>query len=119
MTSRRLREHNFVRMVRRHVEGDPNPVGLRTNADGTPRTMEQIMATVHEMTESWVIQHQDKALPAVVALGQKARAETLALLAELTDEQLAEKLPGAPGPTAPSAASSRRTPCTAACTGAG
>ena len=54
------------------------------------------MATVHEMTESWVVQHRDKALPEVVALGQRARAETLALLAELTDAQLAEKLPGAP-----------------------
>ena len=71
MTSRRLREHNFVRMVRRHVEGDPNPVGLRTNADGTPRTMEQIMATVHEMTESWVIQHQDKACPPWLRSGRK------------------------------------------------
>lgn len=89
-------EHNFVRMIRKHVDGDPNPVGLRTNANGTPRTMEQIMATVHEMTESWVVEHRAKPMPEVIALGQKARAETLALLAELTDDQLAEKLPGAP-----------------------
>ena len=89
-------EHNFALMIRRHVEGDLNPVGLRTNADGTPRTREQIMATVHEMTESLVVQHRDKALPEVVALGQRARAETLALLAELTDAQLADKLLGAP-----------------------
>ncbi|MBI5288105.1 MAG: DinB family protein [Chloroflexi bacterium] len=89
-------EHNFVRMIRRHVEGDPNPVGLRQNADGTARTMEQIMATVHEMTEDWVREHRSKTLAEVVTLGQKARAETLALLAELTDAQLAEKLPGAP-----------------------
>jgi len=89
-------EHNFVRMIRRHVEGDSNPVGLRTNADGAPRTMEQIMATVHEMTESWVVLHRASTLAEVVALGQEARAATLVLLAELTDAQLAEKLPGAP-----------------------
>jgi hypothetical protein len=89
-------ERNFVKMIRRHVAGDANPVGLRTNDDGTPRTMEQIMATVHEMTESWVVQHRGKSLSDAVALGQQARAETLALLGELTDDQLAEKLPGAP-----------------------
>ena len=89
-------ERNFVQMIRRHLAGDPNPVALRTNPDGTERTMEQIMATVHKMTEEWVVQHQGKPLSDVVALGQSARAETLALMGELTDAQLAEKLPGAP-----------------------
>jgi hypothetical protein len=89
-------EINFVRMVRRYLGGDANPVGLRTNSDGTTRTMEQVMAVVHEMTETWVREHRGKPLSDVVALGQKARAETLALIAELSDEQLAEKLPGAP-----------------------
>lgn len=89
-------EFNFVRMVRRYLGGEANPVGLRTDASGAPRTMEQVMATVHEMTESWTIEHRDKSLSEVVALGQRARGETLALIAELTDEQLVEKLPGAP-----------------------
>jgi hypothetical protein len=89
-------ERNFVRMVRRHVAGDANPVGLARNDDGTPRTRDEVMAGVHQMTEDWVLQHRAKTLPEVVALGQQARAETLALLAELTDVQLAEKLPGAP-----------------------
>ena len=89
-------ERNFVRMIRRHLAGDPNPVALRTNADGSERSMEQIMATVHKMTEDWVVEHHDTSLSDVVALGQAARAETLALMGELTDEQLAEKLPGAP-----------------------
>ena len=89
-------ETNFVRMIRRHLAGDPNPVALRTNSDGTERTMEQIMATVHKMTEDWVAEQRVKSLSEVVALGQTARAETLALMGELTDEQLAEKLPGAP-----------------------
>ena len=89
-------EKNFVRMIRRHLAGDANPVGLRTNADGTKRTTEQVMAGVHEMTESWVRMHGDKPLSAVVALNQAARADTLALLSELSDEQLLEPLPGAP-----------------------
>ena len=89
-------EKNFVRMIRRHVAGEANPVGLRERADGTPRPMDEIMKAVHEMTESWVVEHREKTLSDVMALGQAARSETLALLGELTDEQLAEKLPGAP-----------------------
>lgn len=89
-------EKNFNRMIRRHVGGDANPVGLMTGPDVAPRSREQIMATVHEMTESWVLQHQQKSLSEVVALGQQVRAETLGLLASLSDAQLEEKLPGAP-----------------------
>ncbi len=89
-------EKNFNRMIRRHVEGDQNPVGLMHTPDGAPRTREAIMTEVHAMTESWVVQHRDKSLSEVVALGQLVRSETLALLASLKDEQLAEKLPGAP-----------------------
>ena len=89
-------EKNFVRMVRRYLAGEKHPVGLRENPDGTPRTMDQIMAGVHEMTESWIIEHRNRSLTEAVALRQAARAETLALIAELSDEQLREKLPGAP-----------------------
>lgn len=89
-------EKNFVRMVRRHLAGDGNPVGLATGPDGAPRTRDEIMAGVHEMTEAWVRQHREWPLSEVVALGQRARGETLALLGELTDEQIAQKLPGAP-----------------------
>jgi DinB superfamily len=91
-----LIEHNFANMVRRHVSGHKNPVGLRTDDTGQPRTMEQIMATVHAMTEEWQLQHAGKSFSEVVALGQTARGVTMTLLAELTDEQLTEPLPGAP-----------------------
>ena len=91
-----LIEHNFAAMVRRHIEGHPNPVGLREADDGTPRTMEQIMASVHAMTEEWQREHHGKSFDEVVALGASARAITLQLLSELTDEQLNERLPGAP-----------------------
>jgi hypothetical protein len=89
-------ERNFNAMVRRHVGGDANPVGLLKTPDGEQRTREQIMAMVHEQNERWVREHGGATLTTVIALGQTARAETLALIAELSDTQLAEKLPGAP-----------------------
>jgi len=89
-------EGMFNRMIRRHIAGDSNPVGLMTTPDGAPRSREEILAGVHAMNEEWIRRHKDKSLSEVVALGQKLRSETLALMAELTDEQLAEKLPGAP-----------------------
>lgn len=91
-----LIERNFAAMVRRHVGGHQNPVGLRADDAGNPRTMEQIMATVHAMTEEWQREHAGKSFDEVVALGQASRAVTLTLLSELTDEQLGEVLPGAP-----------------------
>ena len=104
----------FNRMVRRCLEGDPNPVGLTTKPDGSPPTREEmmrvltetsdealrkrgeIMARVHAMNEDWVAKHRDKSFSEVLALGQKVRGETLELLASLTDEQLQQQLPGAP-----------------------
>ncbi|MGI8927654.1 MAG: DinB family protein [Tepidiformaceae bacterium] len=91
-----LIEGNFNAMVRRFIAGDANPVGLRTKADGSERPMPEIMTMVHTMTEEWKRKHADKALAEVVALGQASRAQTLALLAELSDEQLTQTLPGAP-----------------------
>ncbi len=91
-----LIEHNFASMVRRHLAGDAHPVGLLTGETGEPRSREEIMATVHEMTEKWQRKHHASSLAEVVALTAGARAETLTLLSELTDEQLLERLPGAP-----------------------
>ena len=55
-------ERGFNRMIRRHLAGEANPVGLMTGQDGTPRTREQIMALVHETTEAWVCEHREKTL---------------------------------------------------------
>jgi len=89
-------EKTFNRMIGRHLAGDANSVGLRTGDDGQPRSREAIMAGVHAMTEAWVQQHRGKSLSDIVALGEQVRAETLTLLASLTDAQLTESLPGAP-----------------------
>jgi hypothetical protein len=89
-------ERDFNAMIRRHFEGVANPVGLMTNDDGSRRTLDEIMKVVHGLNERLVEEHRAKSLAQVVALGQAARAETLALLAALTDAQLQEKLPNAP-----------------------
>jgi hypothetical protein len=89
-------ERSFNAMVRRHFDGDSNPVGLTKSDDGTQRSLPDIMAMVHRMNEEFVSEHRGKALADVIAVGQSARAETLALIASLSDEQLGEKLPGAP-----------------------
>ena len=54
------------------------------------------MAAVHESNEDWVSRHRALTLNEIVAVGQQIRSETLTLVAELSDEQLLEKLPGAP-----------------------
>lgn len=86
----------FNGIIKRHLEGNPNAIGIVANEDGTRRSQEEIMAIVHAMNEAWVNEHKGKGFNELVALGQKVRSETLALLASLTDEQLNEKIPGAP-----------------------
>lgn len=89
-------EHNFIAMIRRHLAGEQNPVALVTGADGKPRERADIMREVHAFTENWARQHRAMSLSEVVAVTQQARAATFALMAELSDGQLGEKLPGAP-----------------------
>jgi len=89
-------EKAFNSIIRRHIAGDPNPIGIMKNSDGSATSREEVMTRVHAMNEAWVDKHRDKSFSEVVALGQKIRGETLALLAELSDEQLAGRLPGAP-----------------------
>jgi hypothetical protein len=89
-------ERDFVAMIRRQLTGEKNPVGLLTDDAGTTRTRAEIMVIVNARTEKFQRRHHDESLSQVIALTGEARAETLALLAELTDEQLDETLVGAP-----------------------
>jgi hypothetical protein len=89
-------EENFVRMIRNYLGGETNPVAVVGNADGTRKPMDDIIRIVNEMNESWVIKLRPKPIAEIIAFGQQARAQTIALLGELSDEQLAQKLPGAP-----------------------
>jgi hypothetical protein len=91
-----LIEEDFVAMARRHLAGHANPVTLLKDESGATRSREEIMAYVHSRTEKFQQEHHDDSLSEVIALTGRARAGTLALLGELTDAQLAERLPGAP-----------------------
>jgi hypothetical protein len=91
-----LIERNFQQMIRRHLTGHENPVGLLVNEDGHARTREQIMARVHAMTDEFQLKHHNDSLSDVVALTAEARSDSLRLLSELSDTQLEERLEGAP-----------------------
>jgi hypothetical protein len=89
-------EAAFNNIFRRHLEGNSNPLGFPLNEDGTHPSREELMTFVHARNEEWVGKHHGKSFNEIVALGQKVRSETLALVASLTDEQLNEKIPNAP-----------------------
>jgi len=86
----------FNKIIKRHLDGHSNPIGVASGPDGARRSQEEIMTLVHEMNDTWVNEHKKLSFGEIVALGQKVRSETLAILGGLTDERLAEKIPGAP-----------------------
>jgi hypothetical protein len=83
-------ERAFQGMIRRHLSGEKNPVGF----GGGSR--DEILARVHKGNEENVNEHKGDDLDTLFADLDAARADTLKLLDELTDEQLASPLPGAP-----------------------
>jgi hypothetical protein len=91
-----LVERDFASMIRRQLTGHRNPVGLLKDEEGEERTREQIMEIVNARTEHFQRDHHGETLSQVIALTGDARAETLHLLAELSDNQLEERLHGAP-----------------------
>jgi hypothetical protein len=91
-----LIERDFAAMVRRHVTGGANPVGLLSDDHGRQRSRAEIMAIVNERNEHWQHEHRNETFSEVVALTSAARGSTFQLIAELSDEQLNEQLPGAP-----------------------
>jgi DinB superfamily len=91
-----LIEEDFAEMIRRHLSGHQNPVGLLKDDKGETRTREQITSIVHARTDRYQRDHRDDSLSNVVALTAAARGATLRLLAELSDDQLDERVEGAP-----------------------
>ena len=84
-------------MVRRHLRGEQGMDTAMVDESGKAlRPMEDLMAYVHAFTEKWKVEQQGKPLDELVRIGLAVRADTLALLAELDDDQLASKIPGAP-----------------------
>jgi hypothetical protein len=89
-------EVTFARMIRRHLSGHANPVGLLKDDGGTSRPREQIFAIVHSTNDDFQHDHESDSFSDVVALTARARGKTLLLLSELSDAQLGEQLEGAP-----------------------
>ena len=90
-----LIEQNWNAMFRRHISGEPG-MPTRINKDGTAQTREEVMKGIHKWTEDWAEQHRGKEFEELVRVGLAVRADTLALLSELTPEQLESKIPGTP-----------------------
>jgi DinB superfamily len=90
-----LIERNWNDMFRRHLGGSSG-MAPRLRDDGTAQSMEEIMASIHAWTEEWKTEQSGKPLLELVRIGLATRAETLALLAELSDEDLQSVIPGAP-----------------------
>lgn len=90
-----LIEQNWNRMFRRHVAGETG-MPARVREDGEPQTREEVMAGIHAWTEEWAREHRGKPFSELVRIGLAIRADTLQLLSELTDEQLASEIPGTP-----------------------
>lgn len=83
-------ERAFQGMIRRTLAGEENPVGL----PGTDR--EEILAGVHRRNEENVDEHRSDDLDTLLSDLGAARRDTLTLLGEMSDEQLAQPVPGAP-----------------------
>lgn len=90
-----LIERNWNQMFRRHLDGKQG-MTLGSNPDGTRQSREEIMAGIHRWTEEWADDHRGKPFSELVRIGLEVRADTLALLASLSDDELASTIPGAP-----------------------
>lgn len=58
-----------------------------------PPSREEAMAAVHALNDQWILKQRDKTFDELTAMARTVRAQTLALLERLTDEQLAMTIP--------------------------
>ena len=84
-------ERAFQGMVRRTIDGSGDPVGLDFKAG-----REAVIARVHQGNQDNVEEHRGDDLDTLLADLDAARTDTLALLASLSDEQIALPVKGAP-----------------------
>lgn len=84
-------ERSFNEMVRRHLRGEQGMDPAMVDEKGAAlRPIGELMAHVHQYTEGWKHEQEGKPLDELVRICLAVRADTLALLAELSDEQLVE-----------------------------
>jgi len=86
-------ERQFQKMIRRAIDGEGDPVGFN-RVGSTSR--EDIIAWVHRQNQGYAEAHAGDSLEETLADLTAVRGETLALIDQLTDEQLAQRVPGAP-----------------------
>jgi len=92
-----LIERNFNAMIRRHIRGEQGMDRELVDESGSAlRSREDVMAYVHAFTEKWKVENDGKPVDELARIGAEVRSDTLALLSELNDDQLASKIPGAP-----------------------
>ena len=88
-----LIERAFQGMIRRTLQGKTDPVGFRqTGLKSRP----EIVAWVHQQNQAYAEAHHADNLETVLTDLASARKDTLALLEQLTDEQLSLPVTGAP-----------------------
>ena len=83
-------EEAFLAMARRSAAGETRPIRL----GGTTR--EESLARVHRDNEDHVADHRERTVPELLDLLTTARAETLAFVESLDDDQLEVPINGAP-----------------------
>ena len=88
-----LIERAFQSMVRRTLGGSEDPTGL-SRAGVT--NQEDRMAWIHRNNQTYIDAHHNDSMESLLAEFNQARKETLALLSQLTDEQLSTAIPGSP-----------------------
>ena len=88
-----LIERAFQRMIRETLQEEADPVGFTKIG---ARNRQEILAWIHRQNQAYAEAHHDDSLEQVLADLQAARAESLALLEQLSDEQLALPVRGAP-----------------------
>ena len=87
-------ERQFLWMIRRAVEGERDPLGIRARAGTT--NLEEVLAWVHRQNQAYAEKHSDDGLEAILEDLTAARRESLELLHRMSDEQLDWPVRGAP-----------------------
>jgi hypothetical protein len=80
-------------MIRRTLDQEADPIGFRKSG-ATNR--DEVLAWVHRENQAHTDRHADDSLEEILARLTATRRQTLELLNELSDEQLAQPVPGAP-----------------------
>lgn len=87
-------EREFQEMIHRTIEGETDPIGFGSRIGTTKR--EEVLAWVHRQNQAYAKVHAADSLEEILTDLTATRQKSLELLEQLTDEQLALPVPGAP-----------------------